>query len=60
MPLGSSHDSNLTIYDDRGDVFVKGLTYQIASNEEEALNLLFEVYLLNLKRNLLFLSNSIK
>lgn len=32
----------LSIYDDRGDVFVKGLTYQLASSEEEALNLLFE------------------
>lgn len=35
--------SNLSVCDDRGDVFVKGLTYQLATNEEDALNLLFEV-----------------
>ncbi len=38
-PEGST---GLSICDDRGDIFVKGLTYQLASNEEEALNLLFE------------------
>jgi kinesin family protein 6/9 len=35
--------TGLTICDDRGDIFVKGLTYQLAANEEDALNLLFEV-----------------
>ena len=45
MPLQNSTEFNsgLSIYDDRGDVFVKGLTYQLATTEEEALNLLFEV-----------------
>ena len=45
MPLQNSTEFNsgLSIYDDRGDVFVKGLTYQLAATEEEALNLLFEV-----------------
>ena len=45
MPLQNSTEFNsgLSIYDDRGDVFVKGLTYQLAGTEEEALNLLFEV-----------------
>ena len=47
MPLQNSTEFNsgLSIYDDRGDVFVKGLTYQLAATEEEALNLLFEVCL---------------
>ena len=45
---GTEYNQNLSIYDDRGDVFVKGLSYQLASSEEEALNLLFEV---NLKNN---------
>ena len=47
MPLQNSTEFNsgLSIYDDRGDVFVKGLTYQLATTEEEALNLLFEVRL---------------
>ena len=36
-------NSQLTIYDDKGDVFVKGLTYMVANTEEDALNLLFEV-----------------
>ena len=36
--------SSLRICDDRGDIFVKGLTYQLVTNEEDALNLLFEVY----------------
>lgn len=38
----TDYNSNLTIFDDRGDVFVKGLSYQLANSEEEALNLLFE------------------
>jgi kinesin family protein 6/9 len=41
--LSNTDGNNLSIYDDRGDVFVKGLTYQLAANEEDALNLLFEV-----------------
>ena len=44
---GSANDfnsANLSIYDDRGDVYVKGLTYQLVSSEEDALNLLFEVH----------------
>ena len=47
VPLSNSTEFNsgLTIFDDRGDVFVKGLTYQLAATEEEALNLLFEVKL---------------
>lgn len=40
-PINNSGQS-LSIYDDRGDVFVKGLTYQQVASEEEALNLLFE------------------
>lgn len=40
--------TGLSIFDDRGDVFVKGLNYQPVSNEEEALNLLFEVNLIEL------------
>ena len=32
----------MTVYDDRGDVFVKGLTYTLANSEEDALNCLFE------------------
>lgn len=32
----------MTVYDDRGDVFVKGLTYSLANSEEDALNCLFE------------------
>lgn len=40
-PINSSSQA-LSIYDDRGDVFVKGLTYQQVASEEEALNLLFE------------------
>ncbi len=40
---GDAINPGLSIYDDRGDVFVKGLTYQQVSTEEEALNLLFEV-----------------
>jgi kinesin family member 6/9 len=49
MPLQNSTEFNsgLSIYDDRGDVFVKGLTYQLATTEEEALNLLFEVIYFN-------------
>jgi kinesin family protein 6/9 len=43
MPGQVEYNSNLTIFDDRGDVFVKGLSYQLANSEEEALNLLFEV-----------------
>ena len=43
MPGQLEYNSNLTIFDDRGDVFVKGLSYQLANSEEEALNLLFEV-----------------
>jgi kinesin family member 6/9 len=35
--------SQMSIIDNRGDMFVKGLTYMIANNEEDALNLLFEV-----------------
>ena len=52
VPLSNSTEFNsgLTIFDDRGDVFVKGLTYQLAATEEEALNLLFEVKLF-LKKN---------
>ena len=44
LPMANSNDysSNLSIFDDRGDVFVKGLSYQLAANEEDALNLLFE------------------
>jgi kinesin family protein 6/9 len=48
MPLATTQNnntdygSNLSIFDDRGDVFVKGLTYQLAASEEDALNLLFE------------------
>lgn len=48
MPLSTSqasiseYNSGLSIFDDRGDVFVKGLTYQLAATEEDALNLLFE------------------
>lgn len=42
MPGQVEYNSNLTIFDDRGDVFVKGLSYQLANSEEEALNLLFE------------------
>ncbi|RNA42518.1 kinesin KIF9, partial [Brachionus plicatilis] len=44
VPLSNATEfsSGLSIYDDRGDVFVKGLTYQMCSCEEEALNLLFE------------------
>ena len=41
-PVNNSSQS-LSIYDDRGDVFVKGLSYQHVTSEEEALNLLFEV-----------------
>ena len=41
-------NTGLSIFDDRGDVFVKGLNYQPVSNEEEALNLLFEVNLIEL------------
>lgn len=41
-PSAPEYSQNLTIVDDRGDVFVKGLSYQLASSEEEALNLLFE------------------
>ena len=33
----------MTVFDDRGDVFVKGLTYSLANSEEDALNCLFEV-----------------
>jgi hypothetical protein len=33
----------MSIVEDQGDVFVKGLSYVVANNEEEALNLLFEV-----------------
>jgi hypothetical protein len=43
MQLTPESSAGLSIYDDRGDVFVKGLTYQLVSNEEDALNLLFEV-----------------
>lgn len=43
MPNSAEYSSNLSIFDDRGDVFVKGLSYQLANSEEEALNLLFEV-----------------
>ena len=46
QPSGSEYGTGLSIYDDRGDVFVKGLTYQLVSNEEDALNLLFEVELI--------------
>jgi kinesin family protein 6/9 len=48
MPLStmqtqaSDYNTGLSIFDDRGDVFVKGLTYQLAASEEDALNLLFE------------------
>ncbi len=50
MPLATMQNNNpatdfnsgLSIFDDRGDVFVKGLTYQLAASEEDALNLLFE------------------
>lgn len=38
----SSEQAPLTIGEDDGFVYVKGLTYEIANNEEEALNLLFE------------------
>ncbi|KAJ3393873.1 Kinesin-like protein kif9 [Entophlyctis sp. JEL0112] len=39
----SHTDSYLTVVDDKnGAAYVKGLTMQIANNEEEALNLLFE------------------
>lgn len=41
-PIGQEYNQGLSIYDDRGDVFVKGLTYQQVASEEEALNLLFE------------------
>ncbi len=41
-PADSSNQP-LTVYDDRGDVFVKGLTYILANTEEDALNCLFEV-----------------
>lgn len=47
LPMNNSNGpefgQGLTIFDDRGDVFVKGLSYQLAASEEEALNLLFEV-----------------
>jgi len=33
------------IEDDQGGVYVRGLTKHIANNEEEALNMLFEVLL---------------
>jgi hypothetical protein len=42
IPTDASN-SQLSIYDDKGDVFVKGLTYMMANCEEDALNLLFEV-----------------
>ena len=44
-PVNNVHSTggNMSIYDDRGDVFVKGLSYQQVASEEEALNLLFEV-----------------
>jgi hypothetical protein len=32
----------MSIVEDQGDVFVKGLSYVVANNEEDALNLLFE------------------
>ncbi len=35
-------DSQMSIVEDQGDVFVKGLSYVVANNEEDALNLLFE------------------
>lgn len=38
----TEYSTGLSIFDDRGDIFVKGLTYQPVSNEEDALNLLFE------------------
>ena len=37
-----AENPTLTIGDDAGFVYVKGLSYRIANNEEEALNLLFE------------------
>ena len=45
IPMANANadfNSSLSIFDDRGDVFVKGLSYQLATNEEDALNLLFE------------------
>ena len=36
------HQQQLSIGEDSGLVYVKGLSYRIANSEEEALNLLFE------------------
>ena len=36
-------NNQMSVFDDRGDVVVKGLSYMLANTEEDALNLLFEV-----------------
>ena len=33
-----------TVQDNKGNVYVKGLSIRLAENEEEALNMLFEVF----------------
>ncbi|OCT73787.1 kinesin-like protein KIF9 [Xenopus laevis] len=42
VPDASAPDTQMTIVDDAQGVFVKGLSLNLASNEEQALNLLFE------------------
>ena len=41
--LAQAQQSSLTVVEDENGVYVKGLSCHLAQNEEEALNLLFEV-----------------
>ena len=42
--VNSNNIITMVLQDNKGNVYVKGLSTRIAENEEEALNMLFEVY----------------